>query len=306
VKTVANPLRLSLEFLIWYWMMPKLKKKHKKVERTAWRLLRIRVSYYLIKVLNMKAIEYSINSSLPPTKPGYSIDNIQSKNRDYFATFEGHSAAIELEFPPCVISSIHIGFMTSTNLRILAYSLPDKSDAVDLIEKRIPYLKESCNACVFNSDQNFPNHSSRVFSGVRVEIENLEERRPFNLNYITLMTPKENIIGTPSPSPGPRTNFYRASFTTPNNSKPKQAPKESSEKSLKQSTLSNFVGMGPSNDNEVLVVGNSVEENLLHTPEIAKQQSRLLSSFKKTQNTTSATRKKKLTNSYAELLVRYR
>ena len=254
----------------------------------------------------MKAIEYSIKSSLPPTKPGYPIDNIQSKNRDCFATFEGHSAAIELEFPPCVISSINIGFMTSTNLRIMAYSLTDKSDAVDLIEKKMPHLKDSCYACVFNSVDYFPDHSSRVFSGVRVEIENLEERRPFNLNYIILMTPKENIIGTPSPTPGPRPNFYRASFTTPNNAKPRQAPKESTEKNLKQSTLTDFVGIGPSNDSETLVVGGSVEDSLLQTPEIAKQQSRLLSSFKKTQSTSSTTRKKKLTNSYGELLVRYR
>lgn len=254
----------------------------------------------------MKAIEYSIKSSFPPTTSGNSIDNIQSKNRDCFATFEGHSAAIELEFPPCVISSINIGFMTSTELRIVAYSLPDKSDAVDLIERRIPYLRESCNACVYSAEQYFPNYSSRVFSGMRVEIENLEERRPFNLNYIILMTPKENCIGTPSPSHGPRPNFYRNSFTTPNNSKPKQAPKESTEKGLKQSTLTNFVGIGASNDSETLVVNSSVEESLLQTPEIAKQQNRLLSSFKKTPNTSSAPRKKKLTNSYGELLVKYR
>jgi hypothetical protein len=217
-------------------MMQNEKKNYKKVERTVLSLLKIKFSSSLIKVLNMKPIVYSIKSSLPPTKPGYSIDNIESKNRDYFATFEGHSAAIELEFPPCVISSIHIGLMTSTDIRILAYSLPNKSDAVVLIEKRIPYFKGSCNACVFNSDQNFPNHSSRVFSGVRVEIDNLEERRPLSLNYIILMTPKENIIGTPYPSPWPRTNFYRPSFTTPNSSRSRKPRKESTEENLRQST----------------------------------------------------------------------
>lgn len=253
----------------------------------------------------MKAIDYTIKAYLPHTHPGHPIDNIQSKNKEIYTQFEEHAAFIELEFTPCVIASLSIAVMASTNLRVIAYSLPDKSDAVDLLEKKITSFNDELKVGTYKASECFVSYQYLSFTGMRLELENLEERRPFNLNYISLMTPKEVKQDTPSPRPLSRTNFYKNSFTTPTASKPRPTPKDSSDSHYKQSTLNDLMGFGQTNGSETLLVVGSVEETLQNSPEIAKQQSRLLSNIKRTPASSASPKKKKPTNSYSDLLNGY-
>ena len=80
-------------------------------------------------------------------------------------------------------------------------------------EKKITSFNDELKVGTYKASECFVSYQYLSFTGMRLELENLEERRPFNLNYISLMTPKEAKQDTPSPRPLSRTNFYKNSFT---------------------------------------------------------------------------------------------
>lgn len=244
----------------------------------------------------MKAIDYSIKAYYPQTHPEHPIEFIQSRNREFYTQFEGHSVVIELEFTPSVIDSISIGLMTSTKLHIVAYTSPDQTDPVNLLEKKIPKFSEHVKTYLYKASDCFPNYQDFPFCGMKLEIDNLEERRSFNINYIQLLAPKQVMQDT-SPPPA-RSNLNKSSFITP-------AASKSTDKCFKQSTLPEFYTNESNNESDTLIVSNSVEEALQNSPEIAKQQNRLISSIKKIHKTGVSSKKKKLTNSYSDLLNGY-